>query len=165
MPVSSRTWRVSLEQKTRQGLRVSLACRPSMRPRPLAESSLPIQKEIGSPAIPLVDEIVLVTRLPRMRLVPLRVPLDPGFISTRRSFLHTVRAREGRGTLEESFVTTGEFIIWIDTDIVNIHPRFCIRVARPDDHAPRDPVCEGFYRRPSRLTTVSRPEGEAGSRN
>lgn len=45
----------------------------------------------------------------------------------------------------------GDIVAWIDTDIVNIHPRFVYGVIGPLLLDPRVQLVKGFYRRPLRV--------------
>jgi glucosyl-3-phosphoglycerate synthase len=62
-------------------------------------------------------------------------------------------ARRGKGeALWKSLYTTqGDILIWIDTDIANIHPRFVYGLLGPLLVNPRLQFVKGFYRRPLRV--------------
>ncbi len=49
------------------------------------------------------------------------------------------------------YVTRGDIILWIDTDIVNIHPRFIYGLIGPLLSNPSIQFVKGFYRRPLRV--------------
>ncbi len=48
-------------------------------------------------------------------------------------------------------VTKGDIIAWIDTDIINIHPRFVYGIVGPLLLDPNIQLVKGFYRRPLRV--------------
>ena len=45
-------------------------------------------------------------------------------------------------------MTSGDIIVWVDTDIVNIHPRFVYGIIGPLLLNPQVQLVKGFYRRP-----------------
>jgi glucosyl-3-phosphoglycerate synthase len=49
------------------------------------------------------------------------------------------------------YCTQGDIIIWLDTDIVNIHPRFAYGLIGPLLLRPDIQFVKGFYRRPLRV--------------
>jgi hypothetical protein len=61
-------------------------------------------------------------------------------------------SRRGKGeALWKSLqVTQGDLLVWIDTDIVNIHPRFVYGIIGPMLASPNVQFVKGFYRRPLR---------------
>jgi glucosyl-3-phosphoglycerate synthase len=48
-------------------------------------------------------------------------------------------------------VTHGDILAWIDTDIVNIHPRFVYGILGPLLHTRHVQFVKGFYRRPLKM--------------
>jgi len=62
-------------------------------------------------------------------------------------------ARRGKGEAlwKSLLVTKGDLIAWIDTDIVNIHPRFVYGVLGPLLVNPQVQFVKGFYRRPLKV--------------
>ncbi|MEK7311196.1 MAG: glucosyl-3-phosphoglycerate synthase, partial [Chloroflexota bacterium] len=61
--------------------------------------------------------------------------------------------RQGKGEAlwKSLLVTKGDIIAWIDTDIVNIHPRFVYGILGPLLLNPRIQFVKGFYRRPLKV--------------
>jgi glucosyl-3-phosphoglycerate synthase len=61
--------------------------------------------------------------------------------------------REGKGEAlwKSLLVTRGDILLWIDTDIVNIHPRFIYGILGPLLQNPRIQFVKGFYRRPLKV--------------
>jgi len=60
------------------------------------------------------------------------------------------RIGKGEALWKSLLVTRGDIIVWIDTDIVNIHPRFVYGVIGPLLLQPELQYVKGFYRRPLR---------------
>jgi len=67
--------------------------------------------------------------------------------------LPQVGARSGKGEAlwKSLYLTTGDIVIWVDTDIVNIHPRFVYGLVGPLILHPELQFVKGFYRRPLRV--------------
>jgi glucosyl-3-phosphoglycerate synthase len=62
-------------------------------------------------------------------------------------------ARRGKGEAlwKSLHVTHGDIVAWIDTDIVNIHPRFVYGIVGPLLVNPHIKFVKGFYRRPLKV--------------
>lgn len=58
---------------------------------------------------------------------------------------------KGEALWKSLHVLQGDIIAWIDTDIVNIHPRFVYGLLGPLLASPRVKYVKGFYRRPLRV--------------
>lgn len=100
---------------------------------------------------PLLDEIILMdsnsTDRTREIASSLGVP-----VYTHQDLLPQYGARAGKGEAlwKSLYVTKGDIVIWIDSDIVNIHPRFVYGVLGPLLQDPRVQFVKGFYQRPLR---------------
>jgi glucosyl-3-phosphoglycerate synthase len=140
-----------LEQKRRQGLRVSVALPALNEAETVGRVIATIQKEMIE-RVPLVDEIVLVdsasTDDTRGIARALGIP-----VHIHQEILPELGARAGKGEAlwKSLFVTMGDLIIWIDTDIVNIHPRFVYGLLGPMIKNPEIQFVKGFYRRPLKV--------------
>ncbi|HZQ06077.1 MAG TPA: glucosyl-3-phosphoglycerate synthase, partial [Anaerolineae bacterium] len=62
-----------------------------------------------------------------------------------------VREGKGEGLWKSLYVLKGDLIAWIDTDIINIHPRFVYGILGPLIREPRLMYVKGFYQRPLRI--------------
>jgi hypothetical protein len=60
------------------------------------------------------------------------------------------RRGKGEALWKSLHVTQGDLLVWIDTDIVNIHPRFVYGIIGPMLASPNVQFVKGFYRRPLR---------------
>jgi glucosyl-3-phosphoglycerate synthase len=102
--------------------------------------------------VPLLDEIVLIdsnsTDRTRRIAEELGVP-----VYIHQHLLERLGARSGKGEAlwKSLMVTKGDIIAWVDTDIVNIHPRFVYGIVAPLLMDPRVQLVKGFYRRPLRV--------------
>jgi glucosyl-3-phosphoglycerate synthase len=55
---------------------------------------------------------------------------------------------KGEALWKSLYVTSGDIVAWVDTDIVNIHPRFVLGIVGPLLRWPRIEYVKGFYQRP-----------------
>jgi glucosyl-3-phosphoglycerate synthase len=101
---------------------------------------------------PLLDEIVLIdsnsTDRTREIVKKTGVPLY-----IHQHLLERLGAREGKGEAlwKSLLVTSGDIVVWIDTDIANIHPRFVYGLIGPLLLNPHMQLVKGFYRRPLKV--------------
>lgn len=137
-----------LALKHRTGLSISLVL-PALNE---AETIGPLIDAIKQPLfaqISLLDEIVLIdsgstdgTReLAAERGIPVHV---------HQEILPQYGAFHGKGeALWKSLqVTSGDIVVWIDTDIKDVHPRFIYGLIGPLLREPRLQFTKGFYKRP-----------------
>jgi hypothetical protein len=64
---------------------------------------------------------------------------------------HGSRGGKGEALWKSLYCTQGDIVIWLDTDIVNIHPRFAYGLIGPLLLRPDIQFVKGFYRRPLRV--------------
>ncbi len=102
--------------------------------------------------VPLLDEIVLVdsgsTDRTRQIAADLGVPV---FVHQEQMPELGSRSGKGEALRKSLLLTPGDPGAWIDTDIVNIHPRFVYGILGPLLADPRMLLVKGFYRRPLRV--------------
>ena len=58
---------------------------------------------------------------------------------------------KGEGLWKSLFVTRGDIVVWIDSDITDIHPKFVYGLIGPLLSEPRLSFVKGYYRRPLHL--------------
>jgi glucosyl-3-phosphoglycerate synthase len=75
----------------------------------------------------------------------------PVFIHQQILPQYGVRQGKGEALWKSLFVTHGDIVLWIDTDIVNIHPRFVYGLIGPLLFRPDLMFVKGFYLRPMRV--------------
>lgn len=134
--------------KKKQDLRVSLAL-PALNEEETVGTVIKTIKNSLMDAVPLLDEIVLMDSNSSDRTREIASELGiPVFIH--QQILPSLGARRGKGEAlwKSLLVTRGDIIVWIDTDIVNIHPRFVYGVVGPMLINPSLQFVKGFYRRP-----------------
>jgi glucosyl-3-phosphoglycerate synthase len=137
--------------KEEQDLQISLAL-PALNEEQTVGKVIRTIKRALMDDIPLLDEIVLMdsnsTDRTREIAVDLGIP-----VHIHQQVLPRYGARHGKGEAlwKSLFVTRGDIIVWVDTDIVNIHPRFVFGLLGPLLTNPPIQFVKGFYRRPLRV--------------
>lgn len=134
--------------KEKQGTTISLAL-PALNEEETASNVIMTIKKALMDDIPLLDEIVLIDSNSTDRTRDIAEALGiPVYIH--QELLPEFGARDGKGEAlwKSLLVTKGDIIAWIDTDIVNIHPRFVYGIIGPLLLNRNTQFVKGFYRRP-----------------
>ena len=102
--------------------------------------------------VPLLDEIVLIDSCSqdRTRDIARRLGL-PVYVHQDILPQYGTYAGKGEALWKSLYVLRGDLIAWIDTDIVNVHPRFVYGVLGPLLRHDTIQYVKGFYRRPIRV--------------
>jgi hypothetical protein len=139
-----------VDLKEAQRLTISLAL-PALNEEKTVGNVIGMVKEALMDRFPLLDEIVLMdsnsTDQTRQIARDLGIP-----VYIHQQVLPEYGARRGKGEAlwKSLYVTHGDLLVWIDTDIVNIHPRFVYGIIGPMLTSPHVQFVKGFYRRPLR---------------
>lgn len=151
-----------LALKQKQDVTISLAL-PALNEEDTVGKVIATVKHELMERVPLLDEIVLIdsnskdqTReIARRHEIPVYIHQD---------VLPQYGARTGKGEAlwKSLYVTSGDIILWIDTDIVNIHPRFIYGILGPLLLRPDIVFVKGYYRRP--ITLNGKTESSGGGR-
>ncbi|OGO75920.1 MAG: glucosyl-3-phosphoglycerate synthase [Chloroflexi bacterium RIFOXYC12_FULL_59_14] len=140
-----------LELKRQQGVTISLAL-PALDEEETVGNVIGTMKKELMEKVPLLDEIVLIDSdsTDRTREIAQKAGI-PVYIH--QHLLERLGARRGKGEAlwKSLLVTRGDIIVWIDTDIVNIHPRFVYGIIGPLLSNPQVQLVKGFYRRPLKV--------------
>jgi glucosyl-3-phosphoglycerate synthase len=137
--------------KRERGLTISLAL-PALNEEETVGNVIETIKKSMVLDVPLLDEIVLIdsnsTDRTREIAQDLGIP-----VYTHQSILPEYGSRRGKGEAlwKSLYCTQGDVVIWLDTDIVNIHPRFAYGLIGPLLLRPDIQFIKGFYRRPLRV--------------
>jgi glycosyltransferase involved in cell wall biosynthesis len=137
--------------KERQSSTISLAM-PALNEEQTVGKVITTIKKSLMDSVPLLDEIVLIdsdsTDQTRDIAQQLGIP-----VYIHQQLLPELGARIGKGEAlwKSLLVTRGDIIVWIDTDIVNIHPRFVYGIIGPLLLNKNIQFVKGFYRRPLRV--------------
>lgn len=137
--------------KREQGVTISLAL-PALNEEETVGNVIQTVKSALMDEHPLLDEIVLMDSNSTDRTREIARSLGvPVYIH--QEVLPQYGARRGKGEAlwKSLYVTRGDIIVWIDTDIVNIHPRFVYGIIGPMLINPNIQFVKGFYRRPLRV--------------
>lgn len=137
--------------KREQGLTISLAL-PALNEEETVGKVIRTMKKELMQKTPLLDEIVLIdsNSTDRTREIAKKEGV-PVYIH--QQLLERLEPRRGKGEAlwKSLLVTKGDLIVWIDTDIVNIHPRFVYGILGPLLINPQIQLVKGFYRRPLKV--------------
>jgi glycosyltransferase involved in cell wall biosynthesis/nucleotide-binding universal stress UspA family protein len=140
-----------LALKHKQALTISLAL-PALNEEATVGKVIQTVKQALMDQVPLLDEIVLIDSDSTDRTREIAADLGvPVFIHQEILPAYGVRAGKGEALWKSLYVTRGDLVVWIDTDIVNIHPRFVYGVLGPLLVNPRIQFVKGFYRRPLKV--------------
>ncbi len=137
--------------KEKQGSTISLAL-PALNEEETVGKVIGTIKKVLMEDVPLLDEIVLMdsnsTDHTREIARELGIP-----VYIHQHILPDMEPRPGKGEAlwKSLLVTKGDIIAWIDTDIVNIHPRFVYGIIGPLLLNRNIQFVKGFYRRPLRV--------------
>jgi nucleotide-binding universal stress UspA family protein/glycosyltransferase involved in cell wall biosynthesis len=140
-----------LKLKRERGLSISLAF-PSLNEEETVGKVIQTIKQSLVLDVPLLDEIVLIDSNSEDRTREIAQDLDiPVYIH--QSVLPKYGSRRGKGEAlwKSLYCTHGDIVIWLDTDIVNIHPRFAYGLIGPLLSRPNIQFVKGFYRRPLKV--------------
>lgn len=140
-----------LSLKEKQNLKISLAL-PALNEEKTVGKVIRTIKNSLMTRVPLLDEMVLIdsnsSDNTRKIAEKYNVP-----VYIHQNVLPNYDSRKGKGEAlwKSLYCTTGDIIIWIDTDIVNIHPRFVYGLIGPLLLRPEIDFVKGFYRRPLKV--------------
>jgi hypothetical protein len=137
--------------KRAQGLTISLALPALNEAETVGKVIRTIQRALMH-KVPLLDEIVLIDSNSSDATRDIAASLGvPVFIH--QDLLPEYGARRGKGEAlwKSLLVTQGDIVAWVDTDIVNIHPRFVYGILGPLLQNPSMKYVKGFYRRPLKV--------------
>jgi glycosyltransferase involved in cell wall biosynthesis len=137
--------------KEKQGAKISLAF-PALNEEKTVGKVITTIKTALMDEVPLLDEMVLIdsnsTDQTRQIAEDLGIP-----VYIHQDILPEFGARDGKGEAlwKSLYVTQGDIIAWVDTDIVNISPLFVYGIIGPLLLDRNIQFVKGFYRRPIRV--------------
>ena len=140
-----------LSLKEKQNLSISVAL-PALNEEETVGKVIRTVKNALMKRVPLLDEIVVMdsSSTDRTRLIAERLGV-PVYIHEQILARYGARKGKGEALWKSLYCTRGDIIIWLDTDIVNIHPRFIYGLIGPLLLRPEIDFVKGFYRRPLRV--------------
>ncbi len=140
-----------LALKRKQEVTISLAL-PALNEEETVGNVIGTLKAALVEQVPLLDEIVLLDSdsTDRTREIAREMGI-PVYIHQQTLPQYGARHGKGEALWKSLYVTCGDIILWIDTDIVNIHPRFVYGLIGPLLVSPHIQFVKGFYRRPLKV--------------
>ncbi len=140
-----------VEAKQRQNLRVSVAL-PTLNEEETVRHVIRAIRSRLVDRFPLVDELVVIDSRSDDRTR--EIAEDEGL----RVFIHDEILPEcgsyrgkGEALWKSLHVTTGDIVVWIDTDVSNAHPKFVYGILGPLLMRPEIQFVKAFYQRPLRV--------------
>ena len=151
-----------LALKEKQNVKVSLAL-PALNEEDTVGKVITTAKRELMDRVPLLDEIVLIDSNSKDKTREIAKELGiPVYIHQEILPQYGARIGKGEALWKSLYVTRGDIILWIDTDIVNIHPRFLYGILGPLLLRPDIVFVKGYYRRP--ITLNGKTESSGGGR-
>ena len=140
-----------LEKKQELGLTISLGL-PALNEEQTVGKVIQTIRTALMEEVPLLDEMVLIDSGSTDRTVEIARELGvPVYEHSEILSQHGSYRGKGEALWKSLYVLEGDIIVWIDTDIKNIHPRFVYGLIGPLLRWDRIQYVKGFYRRPLRV--------------
>lgn len=140
-----------VEMKERQGLTISLGL-PALNEAKSIGKVIRTVRAAFMERYPLLDEIVVIDSASTDRTVEIAQDLGvPVYQHSQILPQHGSFIGKGEALWKSLYVLKGDLIAWIDTDIINIHPRFVYGILGPLIKEPSLMYVKGFYQRPLHL--------------
>ena len=137
--------------KEQQGLTISLGL-PTLNEQATIGSVIKTMRKRFMHDYPLLDEIVVIDSNSSDNTVEIATALGVPVVKHPDVLTqYGVWSGKGEALWNSLYILRGDLIAWIDTDIVNIHPRFVYGILGPLIREPRLMYVKGFYQRPLRL--------------
>lgn len=146
-----RSLRYLVDLKERQGITISLAI-PTLNEERTIGPILSTIKRYLVDRVPLLDEFIVIDSNSEDRTAEIAgsfgVPVlrHPEILPGQGTF-----HGKGEALWKSLYATTGDIIVWIDSDITGIHPKFVYGLLGPLLTQPHLGFVKGFYRRPLNL--------------
>jgi nucleotide-binding universal stress UspA family protein len=137
-----------VQLKEKQGLTVSLVLPTLDEEETIGPIVRRAMREMMG-RVPLIDEILVIDSLSTDRTREIaeaegaRVVQHPDVLSRYGSF-----RGKGEALWKSLFETSGDIVVWADTDVRNWHPRMVYGTLGPLLHEPRLQYVKGYYQRP-----------------
>lgn len=137
--------------KERQGRSISVAL-PTLNEEKTVGTIISIIKRNFIERFPLLDELIVIDSDSEDRTVEIAESLDvPVYKHSNILSQHGSFRGKGEGLWKSLYVTKGDIVVWIDSDISDFQPRFVYGLVGPLLSDPEVGFVKGFYRRPLKL--------------
>lgn len=148
-----------LTLKQKQKVTISLALPALNEEETVGKVITTVKRELME-RVPLLDEIVLIDSNSKDKTRDIAKKHGiPVYIHQETLPQYGARMGKGEALWKSLYVTRGDIILWIDTDIVNIHPRFLYGLLGPLLLRPDMLFIKGYYRRPIKLNGKTESSG------
>ncbi|MFQ5849368.1 MAG: glucosyl-3-phosphoglycerate synthase [Candidatus Binatia bacterium] len=140
-----------VDLKEKQGITISLGLPALNEGETIGKIIQTIKKGLLD-EVPLLDEIVLIDSGSTDDTA--RIAQDLGIpVCVHQEILLQYGSYRGKGEAlwKSLYMLKGDLVVWIDTDIKNIHPSFVYGLLGPMLNEPQIHYVKGFYRRPIRV--------------
>ena len=137
-----------VEAKERQGLRISVAL-PTLNEEATVQRVIHAIRSRLVERIPLVDELIVIDSRSEDRTRDIaRAEGVPVYIHDEILPEYGAYVGKGEALWKSLHVTTGDLVVWIDTDVSNTHPKFVYGIIGPLLMRPEIQFVKAFYQRP-----------------
>jgi glucosyl-3-phosphoglycerate synthase len=148
-----------VEEKQRQGLSISL-CLPTLNEEKTIGQEIVILKAELADRYPLLDEIAVVDSGSKDRTCEIAASFGADVYTAAEQLPECGSyAGKGENLWKALYLLRGDIIVYVDTDIRNIHPRFVYGLVGPLIQDPEVHYVKAFYDRPLAASGVLRPTG------
>jgi nucleotide-binding universal stress UspA family protein len=149
-----------LRRKRAQGCTISLAL-PALNEAGTVGNVIATLKGALLDEVPLLDEIVLIDSNSTDDTREIAAGLGVPVYIHQHVLADEVGSFPGKGEAlwKSLYVTRGDIVVWVDTDVKNIHPRFVYGLLGPLLSWESIQYVKGYYRRPIKTNGVLRAEG------
>jgi len=138
--------------KKKQGLTISLAL-PALNEAETIGNVITTLKTALMNGVPLLDEIVLIDSESTDHTIAIAQSLGIPTYVHQQILPDELQSYRGKGEAlwKSLYVTKGDIVVWVDTDITNIHPRFIYGLIGPLLKSESVQYVKGFYARPIKV--------------
>jgi glucosyl-3-phosphoglycerate synthase len=148
-----------VEEKERQGLSISL-CLPTLNEEKTIGQEIVILKAELADRYPLLDEIAVIDSGSSDRTLEIASSFGADVYNASECLPEYGNHRgKGENLWKALYLLSGDIIVYVDTDIKNIHPRFVYGLVGPLIKSPDIHYVKAFYDRPLAYSEGLRPTG------
>ncbi len=148
-----------VESKERQNLKISL-CLPTLNEEKTIGQEIVILKAELADRYPLLDEIAVIDSGSSDRTCEIAASFGADVYVASEQLTECGEQRgKGENLWKALYLLNGDIIVYVDTDIKNIHPRFVYGLVGPLIQDPEVHYVKAFYDRPLAFSGGLRPTG------
>ena len=137
-----------VDAKERQGLKISVAL-PTLNEEATIQRVIHAIRSRLIERIPLVDELIVIDSRSQDRTREIAGAEGvPVYIHDEILPEYGAYVGKGEALWKSLYVTTGDLVVWVDTDVSNTHPKFVYGILGPLLMRPEIQFVKAFYQRP-----------------